>query len=45
MKAPKPESELVTFEHLIRKVSQAEQALEGHERQVGAHARRLKQAW
>lgn len=39
----KPEE--ITFEHLIRKVSQAEEALEGHERHVGAQARRLKQAW
>ena len=40
-----PETEEITFEHLIRKVSQAEEALEGHERQVGVQARRLKQAW
>ena len=44
MSTPKPGDE-ITFEHLIRKVSQAEEALEGHERQVGAQTRRLKQAW
>lgn len=42
---PKPEAEEITFEHLIRKVSQAEEALEGHERQVSVQTRRLKQAW
>lgn len=43
MNTPKPEQ--ITFEHLIRKVRQAEEALEGHEQQVGVQTRRLKQAW
>ena len=43
MNAPKDEE--ITFEHLIRKVTQAEEALEDHERQVGVQTRRLKQAW
>ncbi len=37
--------EEITFEHLIRKVSQAEEALEDHERRVGTQTRRLKLAW
>lgn len=43
MSTPKPEE--ITFEHLIRKVSQAEEALERRERRVGEHVRRLKHAW
>lgn len=35
----------VTFEHLVAKVSHAEDALEQHERQVGEASRRLRQAW
>jgi hypothetical protein len=43
MSTPKPEQ--VTFNHLIRKVRHAEDALERRERRVGEQARRLKLAW
>ncbi len=43
MSTPKPEQ--VTFNHLIRKVRHAEDALERRERRVGEQARRLQLAW
>jgi hypothetical protein len=42
MSKPTPK---VTFEHLIDKVRQAEDALEHHERATGAATRQLAQAW